>query len=100
MSQPRLPKRIHNGGTEVVITWDDEHVVSYPARALRLNCQCAECVDEMSGRPLLDPATVPDDLRAERIELVGSYAVRIAWSDGHDTGIYPYDVLWELGRGA
>lgn len=98
MRNPRLPKRIHNGGSEIVITWDDDRVVSHPARALRLACQCAACVDEISRRPLLDAATVSGDLRALGIDLVGSYAVRIAWSDGHDTGIYPYDVLWEMGR--
>lgn len=98
MPEPRIPKRIHNGGQEIVITWDDERVVAHPARELRLHCQCAACVDEMTGRPLLDPTTVPADLRALKIDLVGSYAIRIAWSDGHASGIYPYDVLWEVGR--
>ena len=47
----------------------------------------------MTGRPLLNPATVPQDVRAERIALVGSYALKIGWSDGHDTGIYTYEWL-------
>lgn len=75
------------------MTWDADHVATYPARALRLACQCAACKEEMTGRPLLDPATVPDDVRADSIALVGGYAIRITWSDGHDTGIYTYEWL-------
>jgi len=47
----------------------------------------------MTGRPLLDPSTVPDDVAASSIALVGSYAIRITWTDGHDTGIYTYEWL-------
>ena len=65
----------------------------YPALALRLACPCAACVEEMTGRPLLDPASVPEDVTARQIDLVGSYAIRIVWSDGHDTGIYTYESL-------
>jgi len=88
-----IPQRIHRGEREIVITWADDHVGTYPARAVRLACPCAMCIEEMTGRPLLDPTTVPDDVTAARIELVGSYAIRIVWSDGHDTGIYTYQLL-------
>lgn len=47
----------------------------------------------MSGRPLLEPDTVPGDVRPLAITLVGAYAIRVAWSDGHDTGIYTYEWL-------
>ncbi len=50
----------------------------------------------MTGRPLLDPATVPADVRAESIGLVGGYAIRVDWSDGHRTGIYTYESLAAL----
>jgi ATP-binding protein involved in chromosome partitioning len=50
----------------------------------------------MTGRPLLDPATVPIDVAPLRIALVGAYAVRIDWSDGHSTGIYTYEYLRSL----
>lgn len=90
------PQRIHRGERDVVVTWDDDHVGIFPARQLRLACQCAQCVDEMTGRPLLDPATVPPDVTAHSIGLVGNYAIRIDWSDGHTTGIYTYEVLAAL----
>jgi DUF971 family protein len=34
----------------------------------------------------------------ERIEAVGNYAIRPIFSDGHDSGLYSWDVLYELGR--
>jgi ATP-binding protein involved in chromosome partitioning len=54
------------------------------------------CRDEVSGSRLLDPATVPLDVEAESIALVGAYGIKIRWSDGHDTGIYTYDYLLAL----
>lgn len=88
-----VPQRIHRGEQEVVVTWADGHASRFPSRWLRLRCQCAGCIEEMSGRPLLEPDTVPGDVRPLAITLVGAYAIRVAWSDGHDTGIYTYEWL-------
>lgn len=96
MREIPIPKRIHRTDREIVITWDGDHVGNYPARALRLQCHCASCREEMTGRPLLDPATVPEDVRPLSVQLVGSYAVRIRWSDAHDAGIYTYEYLKSL----
>ena len=43
---------------------------------------------------------MPDDVRPARIEPVGRYAIQIHWSDGHETGIYPFRRLRELDAGA
>ena len=69
-----------------------------PARSLRLACPCAMCVEEMSGRPLLDPATVPHDIRPVGVQLVGAYGLRVTWSDGHSTGIFPWQRLRALSE--
>lgn len=68
----------------------------YPARPLRLACRCAACVEEMTGRPILDPGTVADDVRPLQVQLVGAYGIRIVWSDGHSTGIYTFAMLAAL----
>ena len=47
--------------TKITFKWPDGHESVYPARYLRLRCRCAQCVEEMSGAPLLDAATVPED---------------------------------------
>ncbi len=80
----------------VAVQWSDGHASRYEAKYLRLNCGCAECVEEWSRRKLLDPATVPSDIRAEDYLMVGRYAVQFLWSDTHFTGIYPFEVLRAL----
>lgn len=92
MSHP-VPVAIHRADDAVSVTWDQEHVSVFGARDLRLACQCAVCREELTGRQLLDPGTVPADIRPLTVQLVGGYAMRIAWSDGHDTGIYTYEYL-------
>jgi len=90
---PYAIRRLDDGGT-IEIQWEERgHVAAYPARALRLACRCASCQEEMTGRPILDPATVPEDVRALDLKLVGGYAVHFTWSDGHATGIYPWEYL-------
>lgn len=93
MTRHPIPQRIHRDDREIVVTWTADHVSHYPARWLRLRCHCAACREELSGRPLLDPASVPADVRPLVVQLVGGYAIRIDWSDGHGTGIYTYEYL-------
>jgi ATP-binding protein involved in chromosome partitioning len=89
-----IPHAVNRRDDGLLIEWDTEgHVAHYPARALRLACPCAACVDELSGRALLDPAAVAADVRPVSIALVGAYGLRIQWSDGHGTGIYTFQRL-------
>ena len=91
---PVVPYAIERQDDGVRIEWQGEgHSAWYEARALRLACPCAACVEEMSGRPLLDPATVPTDIRPVRLALVGAYGLKVTWSDRHDTGIYTFEHL-------
>jgi len=83
----------------LAITWADGVEHRLDVRALRLACGCAHCVDEWSGAERLDPSAVPADVHPLRIEPVGRYAIQIAWSDGHESGIYPFQRLRQLGDG-
>jgi ATP-binding protein involved in chromosome partitioning len=86
-----VPHAITRRDDGVLIEWEEgSHQGFFPARELRLACPCAGCVEEMSGRPILDPAGVPPEIRPLSLALVGSYGLRIQWSDGHSTGIYTY----------
>jgi len=96
------PYRITRSDAGLAIEWEQATPATFhPARALRLACPCAECVEEMSGRPLLRPETVPLDVAPRSVQLVGTYGLRIVWSDGHSTGIYTFDALRRgLGQAA
>jgi ATP-binding protein involved in chromosome partitioning len=89
-----IPHAITRRDDGVHVEWDlSGHEAFYPARPLRLACPCAGCVEEMSGRRLLDPAAVPEDVRPISLALVGAYGLKVRWSDGHDTGIYTFERL-------
>jgi DUF971 family protein len=92
--RPRAIKKI--GASELHILWSDGHTSIYRASYLRRHCRCALCVDEWTGRPLLAPEAIPDDLTIVSVELVGQYALHFQWSDGHSTGIYPFAQLRAL----
>jgi DUF971 family protein len=77
--------RLNNGTTGLI----------HPAE-LRRRCRCANCIEEFSGRPLLNPADVPENIYPVRLQPMGNYAVAVQWSDGHSSSIYPYDFLLEL----
>lgn len=81
---------------ELRVQWPDGHASIYRPFTLRVNCGCANCVDENTGRPLLDPKRVPLDIRFESVQGVGRYALTPAFSDGHTTGIYPFKKLRAL----
>jgi ATP-binding protein involved in chromosome partitioning len=93
---PYLVRRDADGAA-VTIQWDEAgHSGRFPARDLRLACLCAGCREEMTRRPILDPESVPADVRVLALALVGGYAVHFDFSDGHGTGIYPWDYLLSL----
>jgi DUF971 family protein len=83
---------VEAGGT-IVVAWDDGKVARIPAARLRAECPCAACVDEWTGKRLLDPGAIPQDVRPLGFDPVGNYAVQIRWSDGHDTGLYAWEKL-------
>lgn len=93
-SKPTVPYAITRQDDGLQIEWEQNgHSGFFPARALRLACPCAGCVEEMTGHPLLDPATVPADIRPVVLSLVGGYGLKVHWSDGHATGIYTFKHL-------
>ena len=89
----------HNQHT-LTISWKDGHVSTYPYNLLRKLCPCATCTEERkNANPLkliVGPVATAVDL--VKIEPLGRYALTLAFSDGHDTGIYTYEFLRELCR--
>jgi len=83
-------------GSRLRIEWEDGHASEYEPRRLRLACPCAGCVDEMTGERVLTDEMVAPDVFLREIRYVGRYALQFFWSDGHSTGIFPFEYLREL----
>jgi DUF971 family protein len=91
------------GENRLHITWSDGQRRSYTFRELRDRCPCATCREKRSQpRPatLLPIVTEAETqpLQILGMKPVGNYAYSIQFSDGHDTGIYSFDLLRELGQ--
>lgn len=89
---------------KLLIQWSDGRTRRYTTRALRDACPCATCREKRSAPPP-DPMSLPVLSKAELAPLtiagmkpVGNYAYTIAFSDGHDTGIFSFELLRELGE--
>jgi ATP-binding protein involved in chromosome partitioning len=84
----------------ILFVWEPGGERLAGARELRLACPCARCVHEVDGRRLIDPAAVPDAIAVRDMQPAGRYGYRILFDDGHDSGIYPLELLAGLGSGA
>ncbi len=77
------------------ISWSDDRRLHYPIDRLRAACPCAHCSN--SDQPPPEPASFPG-IRLQSLDQVGNYAFRIAFSDGHDIGIYTWPRLLQIGH--
>ena len=78
------------------IRWSDDHESSYRLAWLRMVCPCASCAEEKRSAeadPLRLVVGPPPSAGVTGAELVGNYAVRILWADGHAGGIYGFSGL-------
>ncbi len=88
--EPKAVNRLSDG---LEIIWGNDISCIYPYKYLRLQCACANCVEELTGKKLLNVSGVSDDIIIVDYIIVGKYAIQPLWSDGHESGIYPYNSL-------
>jgi DUF971 family protein len=89
------------------ITWSDGQERIYTIKELRDACPCATCREKRNATAS-EPAPLLTILKPEEarplaiagMQPVGNYAYSVAFSDGHDTGIFTFELLRELGRAA
>lgn len=95
-----FPRSLHLDRTANVleIDWEDGVHSRLDGATLRWACPCAECRGEMGVPGRLDSAAdlPPDELALENAELIGQYAVQLAFRSGHATGIYTFPALRRL----
>jgi DUF971 family protein len=112
MSPMTTPTRLDLKRDErLEIQWQDGVVAVYPIALLRAMCPCAKCKDERK-KPETTPSSAPGGKRKTSLnvlsgdhsrplsvlsaEMVGNYAIKLDWSDGHSSGIYSFQYLREI----
>jgi DUF971 family protein len=94
----RVPTAItlHQKSRVLEIAFDDGKNFRLPYELLRVYSPSAEVKGHGPGQEVLQTGKRSVEIRS--LEPVGSYAVQPVFSDGHTTGIYSWDYLYELGE--
>ena len=97
---PRTPRpteiHLHKQSRMLDVAFDDGQSFSMPVEYLRVYSPSAEVRGHGPGQEVLQAGK--REVNIEAIEPVGVYAVKLVFSDGHDTGIYSWDYLYDLGE--
>ena len=87
--------KLHQKSRVLEITYADGQTFSLTCEFLRVHSPSAEVRGHGPGQEVLQAGK--KEVAISRIEPVGTYAVQLYFSDGHDTGIYSWDLLYEYG---
>ncbi len=88
--------RLRKNSRLLVVAFDDGNEYEFSFEYLRVHSPSAEVVGHGPGQETLQ--TGKENVEITRIDPVGHYAVRLVFDDGHDSGLYSWDYLHELGR--
>ncbi|ESZ09399.1 gamma-butyrobetaine hydroxylase-like domain-containing protein [Mesorhizobium sp. L48C026A00] len=89
-----LELKINSPRSLLSVTWDDGAVSLIPASVLRARSRAAQQVRaDVEGK-----ARSFETVTVTNAEAIGSYAIRLVFSDGHDRGIYPWSYLREIAE--
>ena len=79
----------------LIVTFDTEEIFDFSAEFLRVYSPSADVKGHSPGQAVLQVGK--EDATIEDVEPIGHYAVRLVFGDGHDTGLYTWDYLYEMG---
>jgi DUF971 family protein len=95
---PTQIKKTENNS--LMVNWNDGKVTEITLTKLRDECPCVNCKGESvlfeSYIPIKTPFKAAGFYEIDKLESVGNYAISVKWKDGHDTGIYSWDILRNL----
>ena len=96
---PETPRpteiKLHQKSRELEMAFDDGKQFRFSCEFLRVYSPSAEVRGHGPGQEVLQVGK--QNVEITSIEPVGSYAVKLNFSDGHDTGIYSWDYFYDLG---
>jgi len=90
------PNIVYNSDIHIIeVTEVGQEEATISTANLRRACRCAECVEELSGKQILDPKSVSESIKPISMSPTGNYALSVDWSDGHRS-LYPYRQIRSL----
>lgn len=96
MSATPVEIKLRKTSRLVTVKFDDGSAFDLPFEYLRVYSPSAEVQGHGPGQSVLQIGK--EDVRVTSIEPIGHYAVRLVFDDGHDTGLYTWKYLHELGE--
>ena len=94
----RILTKISPSDSKILLQFDTNETFFIPPLALRFECPCATCVDEITGKRTLKLSSLNPNVKPLKIEPVGRYGIHVEWSDGHRTGMYHFERLYEIAK--
>jgi len=86
---------LHKSQRVLEIAFEDGQRFALPCEYLRVYSPSAEVQGHGPGQEVLQVGK--EEVNIERIEQVGTYAIQPSFDDGHESGIYAWDTLYDLG---
>lgn len=88
--------KLHQKSRVLEIAYADGKIFKLPCEFLRVHSPSAEVRGHGPGQEVLQVGK--ENVTINNIEPVGTYAIQLFFSDGHDTGIYSWDLLYDYGE--
>lgn len=113
LSPQTIPTRLHlQKERQLEVDWQDGKQSVYSISYLRSMCPCAQCKIVRTGadphdispapkkKPLLTilPGNYAGEITVKAAEMVGKYAIKLVFSDDHDSGIFSFEYLRDISK--
>lgn len=87
--------KLHQVSAVLEISFDNGNTYQLPCEYLRVYTPSAEALGHAPGQEILQVGK--EEVTIQEIKPIGNYAIEPVFSDGHNTGIYTWDLLYKLG---
>jgi len=86
--------KLHKASKTLTLTYASGEEFTLPAEFLRVHCPSAEV--QGHGKPILQFGKL--NVGLSKLEPAGNYALKLTFDDGHDSGLFTWEYLYELGK--